>query len=132
MPDADPPEPPRPVRLAAAVVAAEGVALILLGLAEAVSTLVSDPASIGLALVTAAFAVGTGALLLWLARALIGLRRAARTPVVVLQLIALPVGWNLAGTSGRPELGLPVIALAVAVLVLLFGSEEARAALRRD
>jgi hypothetical protein len=130
--DATPADPPRPVRLAAAVVAAEGVALIVLALVEAVSTIVSEAASASLALVTAAFAAATGALLLWLARALVRLRRAARTPVVVLQLIALPIGWNLVGTSGRPELGLPVIVLAVAVLALLFGTEDARAALRRE
>jgi hypothetical protein len=132
VPDADPAGQPRPVRLAAALVAVEGVALLVLAVVEAVSTIVSDAASVSLALVTAAFAAGTGALLLWLARALVELRRAARTPVVVLQLIALPIGWNLIGTSGRPELGVPVLVLAAAVLALLFGTEDARAALRRD
>ena len=92
----------------------------------------SDAASVSLALVTAALAAATGALLLWLARALVELRRAARSPVVVLQLIALPVGWNLIDTAGRPELGVPVLVLAAAVLVLLFGTEDARAALRRE
>jgi hypothetical protein len=114
------------------VVAAEGVALIGLALIEAVSTVVSGASSVALALATAALAAGTGALLLWLARALVQLRRAARTPVVVLQLIALPIGWNLIGASGRPELGLPVVLLAAAVLALLFGTAEARAALRRE
>jgi hypothetical protein len=114
------------------LVAVEGAALLVLAVLEAASTVVSDAASVSLALVTAAFAAGTGVLLLWLARALVELRRAARMPVVVLQLIALPIGWNLIGTSGRPELGVPVIVLAAAVLVLLFGSEDARAALRRE
>ena len=132
MPDADPAQAPRPVRLAAVVVGAEGVALVVLGVAEAVSTIVSHAASLSLALTTSGFAIAAGLLLLWLARALTGLRRAARTPVVVVQLIALPIGWNLIGTSGRPALGIPVIALAVAVLVLLFGTEEARTALRRE
>ena len=132
MPDADPARAPRPVRLAAAVVAAEGVALVVLGVVEAVSTVVSRAASISLALATAGFAVAAGLLLLWLARALTELRRAARTPVVVVQLIALPIGWDLIGTSGRPAVGIPVIVLAVAVLVLLFGTEDARTALRRE
>ena len=114
------------------LVAAEGVALLVLAVVEAVSTIGSDAVSIRLALGTAAFAAATGVLLLWLARALVELRRAARTPVVVLQLLALPIGWNLIGTSGRPELGLPVVVLAAAVLVLLFGTEDARAALRRE
>jgi hypothetical protein len=124
--------PPRPVRLAAALVAVEGVALLALAALEAVSTVVSGAASVSLALVTAAFAAAGGLLLLWLARALTGLRSGARTPVVVLQLIMLPIGWNLIGSSGRPELGLPVLLLAVAVLSLLFGSDEARTALRRE
>jgi hypothetical protein len=132
VPDADPAGQPRPVRLAAALVAVEGVALLVLAAVEAVSTIVSDAASVSLALVTAALAAATGALLLWLARALVELRRAARSPVVVLQLIALPIGWNLIDTAGRPELGVPVLVLAATVLVLLFGTEDARAALRRE
>jgi len=124
--------PPRPIRLAAALVTVEGVALIVLALVEAVSAVVSEAASLTLALATAGVAAATGALLLWLARALTDLRGAARTPVVVVQLIALPIGWNLVGSSGRPELGLPILLLAAAVLSLLFGSEEARAALSRD
>ncbi len=123
---------PRPVRLAAGLVAVEGVALLALAAVEVISALVGDPASVSLALVTAAFAAAAGALLVWLARKLVELRDVARTPVVVLQLIALPIGWNLVGTAGRPELGLPVLLLAVAVLSLLFGSEEARTALRRQ
>lgn len=132
MPQRQPARAPRTVRLAAALVAVEGLALVGLAVAEAVSTVVSDAASISLALVTAALAAAGGALLLWLARLLLDLRPAARSPAVVVQLIALPVGYNLVGTSGRPELGVPVLALAAAVLVLLFGAPDARAALGRD
>jgi hypothetical protein len=132
VPEPAAPRPPRPVRLAAALVAVEGVGLVVLALVEVISTVVAEAASVSLALTTAAFAAATGALLLWLARALAELRNAARTPVVVIQLLALPIGWNLIGTSGRPELGLPVLVLGVAVLSLLFGSDEARTALRRD
>ena len=130
MPEQEQPRAPRTVLLAALLVAVEGAALIVLAGVEAVSTLVSDAASVTLALVTAAAAAGGGALLLWLARSLAGLRKWARSPVVVLQLIALPIGYNLITPSGRPELGVPVLALAAATLVLL-GSAEARAALER-
>ena len=41
------------------------------------------------------------------------------------------IGLNLVGPSGRPEFGVPVLLLAVAVLVLL-GTPAARAALARD
>jgi hypothetical protein len=121
---------PRAVRAAALLVAVEGAALVVLAVAEALSTLLGDPGDPALALVTAALAAAGGALLLWLARALARLRRAARSPVVVVQLIALPIGWNLISPSGRPELGVPVLLLAAAVLVLL-GTAGARAVLER-
>lgn len=44
----------------------------------------------------------------------------ARTPSVVVEIILLGVAWYAMGPSKRPELGLPVAALAVLVLVLLF------------
>jgi hypothetical protein len=125
-----PPGAPRTVLAAAVVVALEAAALVLLGLVEAVRTAVSDAGSPLLALATAAMAVAAGMLLGWLARSLAGLRRWARSPVVVVQLIALPVGWTLAVTNGRPLLGLPVLAMAVAVLALL-ATPDARAALDR-
>ncbi len=130
MPEREQQRAPRSVLIAALLVAVEGAALVVLAVIEAVSTLVSSPQSVGLALVTAAFAAAGGALLLWLARSLVALRRWARSPVVVLQLIALPIGYNLIHPSGRLELGVPVLVLAVAVLVLL-ATADARAALDR-
>ena len=44
----------------------------------------------------------------------------ARTPSVVVEIILLGVAWYAIGPSGRPELGLPVAALALLVIVLLF------------
>lgn len=130
MPEPEQRGAPRAVRAAALLVAVEGAALVVLAVAEALSTLLGDPGDPALALVTAALAAAGGALLLWLARALARLRRAARSPVVVVQLIALPIGWNLISPSGRPELGVPVLLLAAAVLVLL-GTAGARAVLER-
>ena len=121
---------PGTVRLAAVLVAGEGAALLALAVVELAQLLVSDGTSLGLVLGTAGMAVAGGGLLLCLAGAVLRLRPAARSPVVVVQLIALPVGYNLAGASGRPEVGLPVIALAAAVLALLF-TPGARAALDR-
>ena len=131
VPEQEQPRAPRAVRLAALLVAVEGAALVVLAGVEAVSTLVSGASSVPLALVTAASAAGCGVFLVWLARSLGALRKWARSPVVVVQLIALPVGYNLINPSGRPELGVPVLALAVATLVLL-GTAGARAALDRS
>jgi hypothetical protein len=44
----------------------------------------------------------------------------ARTPSVVVEIILLGVAWYAIGPSSRPELGVPVAALAVLVIVLLF------------
>ncbi len=66
----------------------------------------------------AALAVGTGLVLLLLARALSRARAWARTPAVVVQLFALPVGYGL--VQGRVCLAAAlVLGPAVAVLALL-------------
>ena len=116
---------------AAALVAVEGVALLVFALVYVVLTALEDAGSVPLALAGAALLVIFGAALLLLARSLRALRPAARSPVVVVQLVALPVGWTLASTNGRPEVGVPVLVLAAAVLVLLFGTAGARDSLAR-
>jgi hypothetical protein len=118
---------PSSVRIAAAVAAVEGVALLGLGAFYAVKTALQRPDSYGRALLGAAMALAGGALLVLLARALLRVRRWARSPVVVLQLLALPVGYTLAFQAGLPGYGGPVLVLAVAELYLLF-TPEARAA----
>jgi hypothetical protein len=44
----------------------------------------------------------------------------ARTPSVVVEIILLGVAWYAIGPSRRPDLGVPVAALAVLIIVLLF------------
>jgi hypothetical protein len=65
------------------------------------------------------------------ARALLRLRPAARSPIVVLQLLALPVSYSLWFQAGRVGYGAPIMIAALAVLFLLF-TPPARAALDRD
>ena len=132
MAEAQPTRAPGPVLAAAAVVAVEGAALIGLALLDVGLTAFADAGSVPLALSTALLLAVFGGILLLLARGLRGLRPAARSPVVAFQLLALPVGWTLISDNGRPELGLPVLVLAVSVLVLLFGTAAARDALTRE
>jgi hypothetical protein len=120
------------VLTAAALVAVEGAALLVLALVNVVLTALDDAGSISLALAGSALLVIFGGALLLLARALRALKPPARSPVVAVQVVALPVGWTLADTNGRPEIGVPVLVLAIAVLVLLFATAEARDALARD
>jgi hypothetical protein len=131
MPDAAPDRPgrtvPGAVRLAALVAALEGAALLGLGGFYAAKTALQRPDSYGRALLGAAMALVGGALLVLLARALARLRSWSRSPVIVLQLLALPVGYSLAFQAGLPVYGGPILVLAVAELYLLF-TPEARAA----
>jgi peptidoglycan/LPS O-acetylase OafA/YrhL len=48
----------------------------------------------------------------------------ARSPATVVQILLLGVSWYLIGPSGRPEFGIPVALLCVAVLVLLFSARS--------
>lgn len=123
---------PRPVLAAAVLVTVEGAALLVLAVVNVVLTALDDAGSVPLALAGALLLAIFGGALLLLARALRALKPPARSPVVAVQIVALPVGWTLASTNGRPEIGVPVLVLAVTVLVLLFATAGARDALARD
>jgi hypothetical protein len=123
---------PRPVLAAAGLVVVEGGALLVLAVVNVVLTALSDAGSVALALGGAVLLGVFGGGLILLARGLRDLRPATRSPVIAVQIVALPVGWTLTNANGRPEIGLPVLALAVAVLVLLLGTAEARDSLARD
>lgn len=122
---------PAQVRVAAAVIWLESLAL--LGAAGVLVTKTFDghPDSVGRALLGAAMALGGAAALAFGARGLSRLRSAARTPMVVLQLLALPVGYSLAFQAGRVGYGGPILVAASIVLYLLF-TPPARAALDRE
>jgi hypothetical protein len=47
-------------------------------------------------------------------------RRWARGPSTAVQILLIGVSWYAIGPSGQPLLGLPVAALCIAILVLLF------------
>lgn len=122
---------PAQVRVAAALIGLESLALLVATGILLAKTLAGHPASIPRALLDAALALG-GALALGLgARGLVRLRAAARTPMVVLQLLALPVGYSLAFQAGLAGYGAPILLGALAVLYLLF-TPPARAALDRE
>lgn len=123
---------PRPVLAAAALVTVEGVALLVFAVVSVVLTALDDAGSVSLALGGALLLALFGAVLFWLARKLRELKAAARSPVIAVQLVGLPIGWTLTNANGRPEIGLPVLALVLAVVALLFATAEARDSLARD
>jgi len=68
----------------------------------------------------AAIAVAGAVALAFCARGLLRLRPAARTPAVVIELLALPVSYSLAFQAGRVGYGAPILLSALAVIYLLF------------
>lgn len=124
------PAVPSTVRFAAMLVFLEAAALALTALALLVLAFVHTATRLWAGLTVAGFAVLGAVLLALCARGLLGLRPTARSPVVVVQILALPVGYSLGFQNGRMLIATPVLILAVAVLVLLL-SRPSREALDR-
>lgn len=122
---------PGQIRAAAIVVAAEALALLAVAALLVAKTATGHPDSLGRALLGAGLALCGAALLALGARGLVLLRPASRTPIIVLQLLALPVSYSLAFQAGLVGYGGPILLAALAVLYLLF-TPPARAALERE
>lgn len=57
-------------------------------------------------------------------------KQGARSPAVVVEILLLGVAWYAIGPSGQPLLGVPVAALSVLVLYLIFTARSREWALR--
>ena len=103
--------PPPPLLVAASLAAVEAFVLAALGLLE-LANLRSIRLTMGIT--TAAFFLAAAAGLGWCAWSLWKVRRWARGPVVMAQLIQLGLAWNLWAGSTKPlSAGLAVVALVV-------------------
>lgn len=122
---------PGPVRAAVCIVAVEALALLAAAAVLLTKTVLGHPDSLARALLDAGFAIFGAVLLALAARGLWRLRPAARTPVLVLQLLAIPVSYSLAFQADRVGYGGPILLAALTVLYLLF-TPAARAALDRE
>jgi hypothetical protein len=105
------------LRRLALLLAVEGALLVLLGLGYGGMSL-SDRSGRLAAELAAAFALVAGAGLLLLARAVSQSRAWARSPALVLNVLALPVGAGVV-QAGLWWVGVPVLLLAGSVLYLL-------------
>ena len=114
---------PAPLVVAASLVAVEGVLVLLLAVLELSSL---DASRVALALTTAVFFVGYGALLLVCARSVAGGHSWARSPIVLTQLIQLGVAWSFRSGATTAVSALLVV-LAVVVLVGVFHPASLRA-----
>lgn len=121
----------RPAALvtAAALAAVEGAALVGAGLFYAIRGALGDAESTAGAELGALLIAGLGAVLLLAARGLLRGRRWAVSPVMVVQLLAVPVGLSLLSGGVWPA-AVVVLGLAGATLAALV-SPQARAAIAR-
>jgi hypothetical protein len=104
---------PPQIVVAAALAALEGLVALGFGIAEILQVrLVRAIVGVGVAFFMIAFAVLLGAA----ARGLLHRRRWARAPVVVVQLILLPVGWSF---RDAPTTWVAVAMIIVALLTLV-------------
>jgi hypothetical protein len=106
-------------RAAGLTVAVEGVALTVGGCVLLVLAATGRPHSRAVALFAGALALVGGLLLVLLARGLSSARRWARTPVLLLNLLAVPIGIGLV-QAGRLAVGVPLSVVSASVVVLLF------------
>lgn len=111
---------PTQLRAATVLIGLESLGLVVAAGILLVKIVIGHPESLARALLEVAFALLGAAMLGLGARGLLHLRPSARTPVIVLQLLALPVGYSLAFQAGLVAYGGPILVVALAVLYLLF------------
>ncbi|MGC4939563.1 hypothetical protein [Kribbella sp. DT2] len=118
---------PRPLKLAAAVVAAEGLVVVVLGFAEALTL---DSGRLVLGLTTTLFLLAYGGGLLLVARGLFRASTWSRGPAVFTQLIQVLMAYSFWGGSTR-AISVVLAIAAVGVLVAIF-QKASTEALRDD
>jgi hypothetical protein len=96
--DSSPNSVPRPLKIAAAVVALEGLVVAILGVGEAINI---DTSRLVLGLTTAVFLFVYGAGLVLVGRGLYRTASWSRGPAVFAQLIQLCLAWSFWGGSTR-------------------------------
>jgi hypothetical protein len=121
---------PAPLVVAASLVAVEGILLLGYAVLE-LASISSNRAAV--ALTTALFFAGYGALLLAAAWAVTHGRSWARSPIVLAQLIQLGVAWSFrGGDTTVVAVAMAVVAVVVLVGVLLPSSIDALAQSEED
>ncbi|NBE97157.1 hypothetical protein FE391_04990 [Nonomuraea sp. KC401] len=110
---------PLTLLIAAAVVALEGIVALGLGVLVAVQTLTGTPGNVTTALAESGFALLVAAGLLWVAwGGLLRMERWGRSPAVLTQIFMLIIAVTLI-RSDQPQLGIPLVVVAVAGFVTL-------------
>ncbi len=121
---------PVQVVAAAVIVAVEALALVGIVVFLLVELIFATTDDVLRAISLSALCLGGAAVLGACARGLARLRPSSRAPVLVLQFLALPVGYSLAFQAHLVGYGGPILLAALATLYLLF-TPPAREALDR-
>jgi hypothetical protein len=111
---------PTPLRVAVAVIALQAAALTVIAAIVLVKTVIGHPDNVARAVLDALLALFGAAVLTACARGLLHLRPAARSPVVVIELLTAVVSFSLGFQAGLIQYGGPLMLSAVVVLYLLF------------
>jgi peptidoglycan/LPS O-acetylase OafA/YrhL len=114
------PPPPSAVRAAGFVVAAQGLAALVVAAVLVVRAIAGADQRVVNGLGTALWFLVIGGVVLAAGRALVVGRRWGRGLAVFTQLLLLPVAWYLAVGSHRMAFGVPLAVVALTVLLLLF------------
>ncbi|SFD35288.1 hypothetical protein [Streptomyces aidingensis] len=120
----------RPAHTAAAAVLTglEGLAAAGLGVLMLVLVVTGDPDGVAQAVTGAVTVLALAAIPLAAASGLWRLRRWARGPAVLVQILCLPIGFELLAQGGLLRAaGLALMAAAVTALVCLFSARTTRA-----
>ena len=112
--------------VAAAIMGLEGVTALLLGGYVGVETVIGKPADLISSIFVAGFGILIGAVLLRVAWGMIQVDEWTRSPGVLTQIFALPVGVTLI-QSDQQAIGIPLIAVAVIGLVALLSPPTTQA-----
>ena len=119
---------PGTLRGAVVLLFVEALALVAVAVVVLVESAVSTAEDLTGALLQAVLAVVGALVLAGCARALARLRPGARTPALVLQLLALPVAYSLwFQGDGHPQYGAPIAVLALVTIYLLFAPPSRQA-----
>jgi len=113
---------PKTVRGAGVLVALQGLVGVVFAGALLIRALSGEKTIGNLYGEAAYFAVLGGAVLGCGAALFLG-KRGVRGPITVIEILLLGVAWYAFGPSDRPEYGLPVAALSVVVLYLLYNAK---------
>ncbi|WP_116045743.1 hypothetical protein [Amycolatopsis palatopharyngis] len=111
---------PREVRLAGGLTALPGLVMFALAVALLVNSLTRAEGGTENIYAEVVYYALMGAGTVACAVGLVLGKTWARSPGVVVGLLLAAIGWYAAGPSGQPAIGIPLIAVGVLIVVLLF------------